>query len=64
MKVTKTQLLEQELKEANEQVYAAYKRIKKLNEDIAALKKENERNEKYIEHLLGECPPNCKLCGE
>ena len=55
--VTRIELLEEELREVNAQLYAAYKRIKKLNE-------QHERDEKYIKHLLGECPPDCKLCGE
>jgi hypothetical protein len=64
MKITKTELLENEVKAVNEQLYKAYNRITELNEKIAILEKENERNEKYIEHLLGECPVDCKLCGE
>lgn len=55
--VTKVELLEEEIRNLNEQLYAAYGRIKELNE-------QHQRDEKYIEHLLGECPPDCKLCGE
>lgn len=31
---------------------------------VAELEAEIERLEAFVEHLLGECPPNCKNCGE
>ena len=64
MKITKAELLEKELRGVNEQLYAAYKRIKELKDEIVELEKQIERDDKYIEHLLGECPPDCKFCGE
>lgn len=35
-----------------------------LTEQLGNLRDELDRADEYIAHLLGECPANCKNCGE
>jgi len=38
--------------------------LAKRDDEIERLRAKSDRDDRYIMHLLGECPSDCKSCGE